>query len=134
MRENTEIKPSFVACLIDVSEYCSEGFLARCGGRVYESAFFDDNLNTYLCSATPCIFVESLSLVAEKYPEDEEAREALCSELLDVDLKDSYYERRDIERRRRESPDKFVALKVAFDGDDDPAEVVREYLQGNPCF
>jgi len=136
MRGNTDIEPKFVACLIDVTEHCSPDFVERCGGRVYESGFFDDNLDTYICSAEKMIFVDVLELVPEKYPEDEEASEALNCDLLEAVTADDsgYYGRSQIERMREANPDHFVELDITFDEDGDPSDEVREHLQGNPRF
>lgn len=134
MRENTNIPPKFVACRIDVTEYCSPSFVARCGGKVYESGFFDDNLNVFICSAQAHVFVEALELVPERYPEDETARNALNEELLEQEVEDHYYLRRDVARMREANPDHFVELDLTFDEDDDPSEAVREHLCGNPRF
>jgi hypothetical protein len=132
--ETQKHEPKYIACLLDVSSYCSEDFLARCGGAVYLSAFFDDSVNTFCCSQTPSVFVEELEHVPEKYPEDEAARETLNEELLDLPLLCFYTRRVDIEKLKVEHPDRFKALDFTFDEDDDPAEVVREHLQGNPVF
>lgn len=129
-----DIKPKFIACIIDISEHCEPEFLARCGGKLYLSGFYDDNLNTYICSAEKMLYVHSLAFVPEKYPEDEPARTALDSELLEDVLDDDYFSRSDIERMRKEHPDHFRVVELEFEEDDDPAEVVREHLQGNPMF
>lgn len=131
---NPDIKPAFIACRLDMSEYCSPEFVARCGGKVYLSGFYDDNLNTYICSAQKMIYVHALEFVPEKYPEDEEARNTLNEELLEDTVDDDYFSRATIERLRKEHPDNFRAVEITFDEDDDPAEEVREYLQGNPEF
>ena len=131
---NSDIPPKMTACLIDVSEHCSEEFLDRCGGKVYLSGFFDDSVNTYCCSLTPSVYVEGLEFVPERYPEDEELSEELNGELLENAAEGSYVNRSDIERMRKESPDNFEVLELTFDEDDDPSEVAREYLQGNPRF
>jgi len=39
--------PRYIACRIDVSPYCQSDFLARCGGKVYLTGFFDDSVNTH---------------------------------------------------------------------------------------
>lgn len=131
---NPDIPPKFIACRIDMSDCCSEDFLDRCGGKVYLSGFFDDNLNTYCCSAEKMIFVEGLEFVPEKYPEGEGLYTQLAEELLENAAEDSYYSRSDIDRLRKESPDNFEALELTFDEDENPSEEVREYLQGNPVF
>jgi hypothetical protein len=131
-----DIEPKYIACLIDISEHCSEEILARCGGKLYMSGFYDDNLNTYLCSPEPCIFVDVIELVPEKYPEEEPARDNLNCELIEAHTMDDsgYYGRRDIERRRERNPDHFQELSFTFDADDKPEDEVREHLQGNPRF
>jgi len=136
-----DIKPKFIACLIDVSAHCSEEFLARCGGKVYLSGFYDDNLDTHCCSFTPMIDVTYMGYVAEEYPEDDEAREALHEELMitGADELGGYYTRRDLERVREAHPERFVALDIDLDSDEDEDEQRRawneqvyEYLSGNP--
>ena len=132
-----DIEPKFIACILDISEHCSEEFLARCGGKVYLSGFYDDNVNTYLCCSTPSIFVEGLQFVPEVYPEDEPTREALFCELTEIfTMEDigNYYERRQIERMREKNPDHFSEVGLTFDEDEKPEDEVREHLQGNPCF
>jgi len=133
---NPDIPPKMTACLIDVSEHCSEDFLAKCGGKIYMSGFYDDNVNTYCCSTTPSVFVDVIELVPETYPEDEDAREALSEELLEAHTADDsgYYNRRDIERMRADHPERFKDLGMTFDEDENPEEMVREHLCGNPVF
>ena len=132
--ETQKHEPKYIACLLDVSSYCSEDFLARCGGAVYVSCFFDDSVNTYCCSLTPSVFVEELEHVPGRYPEDEAESERLNLDLLEIETRDAYYTRRDIEKLKLEHPDRFKPLDLTFDEDDDPSEVVREHLQGNPEF
>ena len=134
MSKNLDIPPKFLACRLDMSSYCSQEFLDRCGGKVYLSGFFDDNLDTHICSAQKTVYVHALEFVPEKYPEDEEAREALNEELLEGGVDDDYFARSMIELLKREHPDHLQELEVAFDEEDDPADVVREHLQGNPVF
>jgi hypothetical protein len=131
---NENIPPKFVACRLDMSNYCSQEFLDRCGGKVYLSGFFDDNLDTTICSAQKMVYVHALEFVPEKYPEGEEAREALYEELLEGGVDDDYFARSMIESLKKEHPDDLQELEIEFDEDEDPVEVVREHLQGNPIF
>lgn len=134
MNKSIDIPPKFLACRLDMSSYCSQEFLDRCGGKVYLSGFFDDNLDTHICSAQKMVYVHALELVPEKCPENEEAREALYEELLESSVDADYFARSMIEALKREHPDHFQELEIAFDEDEDPAEIVREHLQGNPVF
>ncbi len=135
MRENAHIPDNFVACKIDITEHCSEDLVGRCGGALYLSGFYNDSVNTFICSATPMVFVEALALVPERYPEDEEAADALNNELLMETMDDDYFSRSDIERMREGHPDNFKVLGDAEgDNEREKAEAVREDLQGNPCF
>lgn len=134
MSKTQDISPKFIACRLDMSQYCSPEFLDRCGGKVYLSGFFDDNLNTYICSAEKMLYVHGLEFVPEQYPEDEEACNALNEELLENTADNDYFSRSTIERLRQEHPEDFQEVDVDFDEEDDPADVVREYLQGNPVF
>jgi len=139
MEKNMHIPPKYVACLLDMSEYCSPELLARCGGKVYLSGFYDDNLNTYICSFDPMIFVQALEWVPEEYPEEEPARNDLweeLNELLTVEDSD-YYGRYDVERMRKANPDHFKELDFTFEkgtSQEESDEAVREELQGNPVF
>lgn len=137
-----DIPDNFVACLIDVSQYyldSEEGraLLERCGGKIYESGFFNDAVNTHICSLTPSVYVEVLELVPERYPDEEPARNDLWEELNNLHTIDDsgYYDRSDIERLRTEHPDRFKVLGDV-EGETDKAkhEAVREELQGNPVF
>ncbi len=134
MDKNTVIKPKFIACRLDMSTYCSQEFLDRCGGKVYLSGFFDDNLDTTICSAQKMVYVHALEFVPEKYPEDEKARETLYEELRASGKDDDYFARSTIELLKKEHPDHLQELEITFDEDDAPADVVREHLQGNPVF
>lgn len=132
-----DIPDNFVACMIDITEHCSEDLVARCGGAVYLSGFYNDAVNVHICSLTPTVFVEALGFVPERYPEEDPARNDLNEELLGLlgPDDDSYYERSEIERMRREHPDRFKVLGDAEgETDREKAEAVREDLQGNPCF
>jgi len=136
---NPNIPDKFVACLIDISEYCSPELLERCGGKAYYSGFFNDAVNTYCCSMTPSVFVDVIELVPEQYPEDEDASNALNEELLELLTPDDggYYDRRDVERMKGCNPERFRVLDLSFDEDEadqERCDGVREYLQGNPCF
>jgi hypothetical protein len=132
-----EIPDNFVACLIDISEYCEAKFLKRCGGKVYYSGFYNDAVNTYICSFEPTVFVEVMEIVPEGYPEEEPARTDLWEELNDLrtDDDDGYYGRYDIEQMRKEHPNRFRELGEARgETDEEKQDAVREELQGNPVF
>ena len=134
-----ESPPKFLACLIDISSYCSPELLARCGGKLFYSGFFDDSVNTHLCSFQPSVWVEVLSIEPERYPEDNRESNDLNEELLGLLTSDddSYYLRRDIERQKVEHPDRFKEVSVDFEEDstfNSRHEEVREELQGNPVF
>lgn len=131
--------PKFVACLIDISAYAEPDFLARCGGKVYLSGFFDDSVNTYCCSATPSVFVGALELVAETYPEEDSAREALYEELLETSatLEGGYYTRSYIESIKKNHPERVAWLDLDLDLDEDEQgrwQQAREALQAYPAF
>jgi len=136
MERNAHIPPKYLACLIDVSEHCQPDFLEKCGGKVYQSGFFDDNLDTFICSPERMVFVEWLELVPESTPEDEAAREQLYELLIEEgsDLDDTYLSRRDIERMKAEAPERFKEVEIDLDPEEDASEEVRELLQGNPLF
>ena len=138
-RNRKEIPNNFYAALLRVpSAHVDPDFLARCGGALYESVFFDDSVNVNLASLTPSVGIEVLELVPEEYPEDEDEREALYDELLEVhsDSEGFYYmTRRDLERLKKKNPKNFKDLgEFEVDEDEDAYEVVREYLSGNPVF
>lgn len=133
MDKNTDIQPKFIACRLDMSSYCSQELLDRCGGKVYLSGFFDDNLDTHICSAQKMVYVHALEFVPEKYPEDEETRDALNEELLEG-ADDDYFPRALIERMKQLRPDDLQVVEIDLDEDEDPADQVREALQGNPVF
>ena len=126
-----------IACLLDVSYGADPEFLARCGGKIYMSGFFDDSVDTHCCSFTPMVDVTYLGLVAEEMPEDETAREALYMDLLDA-FADSeaggYVRRADVTRLRKAHPERFVALGFSADEGtpEEQREEIREYLSGNP--
>jgi hypothetical protein len=136
MERNTDIAPKYLACLLDVSAYCSPDFLEMCGGKVYQSGFFDDNLDTFICSPERMVFVEWIELVPESTPEDEAAREQLYEILIEegTDRDDSYLSRRDVERLKVEAPERFKEVEIDLDPEEDASEQVRELLQGNPLF
>jgi hypothetical protein len=134
-----EIPPKFIACLIDVSGQCSPELIERCGGKVYISGFFDDSVNTHLCSFSPSVWVEVVSIEPERYPEDETASNDLNEELLGLLTHEDndYWNRRDIERMKEANPDHFKDLDFDFDEgltDNERHDEVREHLQGNPVF
>jgi len=140
----TEPAQKFLACLIDISSYFTDTepgreLLAKCGGKLFYSGFFDDSVNTHLCSFQPSVWVEVLGIEPETYPEDDEAREELYGELLDLLTSDddSYYLRRDIERWKVAHPDRFQEVDFDFEEDstfDSRHDEVREGLSGNPVF
>lgn len=134
MSKNPDIAPKFIACRLSMREHCSDSFLARCGGDLYLSGFFDDNLNTFCCCSRPSIYVHGLELVPEKYPEDEEAREALNLELMEGDAEGGYYLRTEMDRIRHQRPDCFQEVEIDLDPEEEADEQVREHLQGNPVF
>ena len=141
-RNEKEIPNNFYAALIRVpDDYVDPDFLARCGGALYESVFFDDSVNTYAASTVPSVGIEVLELVPEEYPEDEDEHEALHDELMDAfhDAVESFYymNRSDLERLKKKNPGNFKDLgefEVDEDAGEDAYEEVREYLQGNPVF
>ena len=134
-----EIQPRWTAALLRVPDaHVDPDFLARCGGVVYESVFFDDSVNVHICSLTPSVGLEVLELVAGEYPEDDDAREALYDELMEAHSGSEgfyYMNRSDVERLKKANPESFKNLgDFDVDEDEDACEVVREYLQGNPVF
>ena len=136
---HTIVPPKYFACLLDISSVCSPDLIERCGGKLYYSGFFDDSVNTYLCSLTPSIFVDVIELVPEISPEDEERSNALNEELLELlsESDSGYYDRRTIDRLRKESPERFQELvHLGLEGETDAERVdeVREFLHGNPVF
>ena len=107
-----EIQPRWTAALIRVPDnHVDPDFLARCGGALYESVFFDDSVNVHLCCLTPSVGLEVLELVAGEYPKDEDAREALYDELMDPfhDAVESFYymNRSDLERLKKNTSRKL---------------------------
>ena len=142
--ETLSTPPKFIACLIDISGYFKDtpaglDLLERCGGKIFYSGFFDDSVNTHLCSFQPSVWVEVLSIEPERYPEDDRESNDLNEELLGLLSQDddSYYLRRDIERQKVEHPDRFKEVSVDFEEDstfNSRHDEVREELQGNPVF
>lgn len=142
--EQLKAPPSYIACLIDWSDGCSEEFLKRCGGKVFVTGFFDDSVDHHLCSPQKHIYFHGLGLEPEKYPEGEKGRQTLYDELLEGwheaclnDADKGYHLRRDIERLRETHPERFVEVHIEFDDPQDEDECereVREHLTGNPVF
>ena len=128
------IEPKFIACLIDMSHCCEKDFLERCGGKLYLSGFYDDNTNTYICSAEKMVFVHAVEWYAKEVPEDEDEREQLYDEMLNPPPEDSYFSRSDIESMRKDFPKNFVEIDIDLDLDDDPECSVRDALCSNPIF
>jgi len=144
MKERNDIPPKYIACLIDISGYFTDTepgkeLLAQCGGKIFYSGFFDDSVNVHLCSLTPAVYVEVLELVPETIPEDDAVSEELWNALNLLHTADDsgYYNRREIERMKEQSPDHFKVLDCTFEADDTDEtrmDVVREDLQGSPVF
>jgi len=142
--ENLSIPPKFIACLIDISGYFKDtapgrDLLERCGGKIFYSGFFDDSVNTHLCSFEKSVYIDVLSIEPERYPEDEDESDALNVELIDLLTIDdsSYWSRSDVERWKVEHPDRFKDLDSTFEEDstfESRHDEVREELQGNPVF
>lgn len=139
MSQQTKTLSHIYAALIRVPDnHVDPDFLARCGGALYESVFFDDSVNVHLASATPSVGIEVLEYLPEEYPEDEDEREALYDELMEVknESEDFYYmTRRDLERLKIRNPENFKDFgDFEVDEETDGYDLVREYLQGNPEF
>jgi hypothetical protein len=142
------VKPNYLACKIDISGYFTDTepgkeLLARCGGKIYYSGFFDDSVNTYCASTQPSVWIDVIDLVPETFPEEETASNELWEELMDLHTSDdsSYWSRRDVERWKVAQPDRFKTLDFDFDAeqlgsekDSERHDEVREYLSGNPWF
>jgi hypothetical protein len=139
-----DIPPKFIACLLDISGHYTDteegrAFLKRCGGKIYFSGFFDDSVNTHLCSSSPSVWVDVVEICPEKYPEDEHESDLLNCDLIEMLQADDndYWSRRDIERMKVAHPDRFKELDFNFDEDStdqERQEQVHEHLQGNPVF
>ena len=141
MKKPREFPPKYVACLLDWSLGCEERFLERCGGKVYLSGFYDDNLDTFICSSERMVYVCGIELMPEQYPEDDKEREKLNEELIEVwstfEPHDDYYQRRFIENRRDKHPGRFKEVQIDLDDPQNERaceEEVRELLSGNPMF
>lgn len=130
MSEPQSIPSKFIACRLDMSEHFSPEFLDRYGGKIYLSGFYDDNLNTFICSAEKMIFVHALEYVPESCFYDPPTME----ELLMEQPESAYFSRSHIERMRKQHPDCFQELDIEFDEHDPPEVIVLEHLQCNPVF
>jgi hypothetical protein len=138
MNRNDHIPPKWTAVRIDESQHCSEGFLERCGGKVYGIYLADLNSVTYCCEITPSYCLIPVDLVAEEYPEEEDGREALYCELLENLGYDAVYMHcRDVDKM---SDDNRSELSISLDEEDwrdDPErgeDEAFEHYHGCPAF
>lgn len=141
-------KRSFVAALLDVTRDCSPHLVERCGGKVYQSAFFDENSATYCCSLTPSYDLDYLELVPEVVPDEEDARDSLSEDLLEASTEGDlggYMTVYHVKALREKNPERFIKVNLDFDESDFDGmsedekyravrEQVREALQSNPVF
>jgi hypothetical protein len=77
--ENT--LPEIRLFVVDDTQYCSDDFKARCGGKVFTAYIFNANASTYCCEITPSYEMWPLNTFPAKWPEDEETRDKLSEEL-----------------------------------------------------
>lgn len=80
----TPYAPEWGIYVMDITEYCSDDFVARCGGGVYHVYLFDKMSATYICSAQAMAELRLIGTVAKANPDDDEAREALDDELRSI--------------------------------------------------
>ena len=132
-RDFNEIPRKWTAVRVDETRHCGEEFVARCGGKVHQVYLFDANEVTYCCSLTPSYALYPVEVVAEEYPEEEGAREALFADLLEAmhgTESVCYYDCGVINRISEEN--KVSQMRgLAADADEDDA---LEFYQGNPDF
>ena len=78
-------RPIIRMMVLDVSSMCSADFLARCGGAFYDVYFFDECRRVHLCEATASAELHFIGGGPAAIPEDEDAREALYNEIIEID-------------------------------------------------
>lgn len=136
----SKVTPKWFAIKLDESEHCEPEFLKRCGGKCYQIYLVDMSTHTHLCEFTPSYCLIPVELVAEKYPEDDDAREELYEELREVFYETcnevSYMHCHHIDGLPDDCKDD---LQLTFEDDewDDEnrgEEVAMEYYQGNPTW
>lgn len=131
--QKSKITASYIACKIDISQYFTSDLLKKCGGKIYLSGFFDDNLNTFICSQEKMIFVHTLCYIPEFYSENE--IDEIENDLSILDCEDDYFSRSTIEKLRKENPDNFQLIdKNNFNCNENSIDEIRKYLQSNPIF
>lgn len=119
---------------LDESYGCEHAFLERCGGKVWGIYFYDESRHVYCCEITPSYELHFLGLEAERIPDDDEdAREAQYDELMEAGSQQdpvSYMWTSNIDRL---PANHFVDIPTdPYNPDENPDEIIREYLQGNP--
>jgi len=139
MNRNEHVPPNWIAVKIDESEHCDREFLARCGGKVFQIYLVDTSIQTHCCELTPSYGMVPIDLVAESYPDDEQARETLYEDLMDASnvAEFCYRHCRHVDRL---PDDHKVDLGLALDPEDwqdDPdrgEDFAREEYQGGQRF
>ena len=130
-RDFNEIPRKWTAVRVDETRHCGEEFVTRCGGKVFQVYLFDANERTYCCCVTPSYALYPIEVVAGKYPESDEAQQALFEELLEVGhgAEMAYMDCSMIDRLDAESKVEQTGLDNDASEDD-----VREHYHGCPDF
>lgn len=127
-------KHNFFACKIDMSDLFEDEFVKRCGGRVYMSGVCDDVFNT--CPRVgDAIYIHTIDLIPEKYPQTDLAKCRLIEELVTCEFPyGKYIKRSKVERLIEKCPANFFRIEVADEDGSDPMEVVKKQLMSEPVF
>ena len=127
--------PEWGIFVMDITQYCSADFVARCGGGVYHVYFFNKLSRTFICSYWPMAELRLIGTVAKVSPDDEDAREALDDELRSINEPEVEYVDFDdaLEQAKTAYTNKnFISpLCETWEDVEDEAESVREYCCGN---
>lgn len=128
------IRPKYRLVAIDESHHCSADFLARCGGKLWATYLVNVAEVTYCCELTPSYYLVPIELVPLTMPgdSDEEAHEALCTDLMEaLTNTDPIYMHCSAIDRLPASMFVDFGTGARRGGDDATMDEMEEYLRGN---
>lgn len=126
--------PRWIAIRLDVSQYCAPEFLERCGGRVYEISLVNVHSITHCCEVTPSYFCIPVDHVPERYPDNDNDSERLCSDLSEVTAASDPFYFHAWRVHALPEPDRRDVQIDTDDLDDDGESLAIEAYNGNPRF
>jgi hypothetical protein len=127
--------PEIRLYLVDDTQYCSEEFKARCGGKVQTAYIFNANSSVHCCEITPSYEMWPLTTVPGTWPDQDEARDKLDEELREctADAEIKYYHVRTTKLEKAKLLHQVTETEWNEFLEDAPGDTEKERIDNATC-